>query len=62
VPARSAALARDLQGPAGEGSPMFAMLAVLGYGFAPVGLLLCLAFADVRDGMTLDELANLAPD
>lgn len=39
---------------------MLAMLAVLVSGFAPVGLLLCLAFADARDGLVLEELANIA--
>jgi hypothetical protein len=35
---------------------MLAILTALGTGFGPVGLLLCLAYADARDGMTLDDL------
>ncbi len=37
---------------------MLAMLAMLGAGFGPVGLLILMAFADARDGAALDDLRN----
>jgi hypothetical protein len=37
---------------------MLAVLALLGSGFGPVGLLVILAFADARDGVTLDNLRH----
>lgn len=35
---------------------MLSLLTLLGSGFGPVGLLVLLAFADARDGATLEEL------